>query len=182
MIVCVQGVVDSTSAQVVYCSVTVNLVLLRLFARTYWHAPGWRNILPSNVVTNTSPTTEHSAKKTEVVKWNFIHRFLIGKSERINTPVQLFSVQFQTPPMQMLKEEQQHIGNTTFHVTMVYMSTLTKHYNPVEGHVPVHMMYHGKHKDTEKQRCMFHFEGWDLLERGMENKSVIRGQLTVNHN
>lgn len=61
LLVCV--CVCVTSAQVVYCSVTLNLLLLRLFAKTYWHAPGWRNILPSNVVTNTSPTTEHSAER-----------------------------------------------------------------------------------------------------------------------
>jgi len=103
--VCVRVCSYATSAQVVYCSVMVNLLLLRLFASTYWHAPGWRNILPSNVVTNTSPATEHSAKKGQrEEKCVFLNlRSLCYLFGRGSSPVQLFSVQFHTPPMHTLK-------------------------------------------------------------------------------
>lgn len=37
------------------------------------------------------------------------------------------------------------------------MPTLTRHYILVEAHALVHMMYHDKHMDTEKQQYMFHF-------------------------
>lgn len=84
-------------------------------------------------------------------------------SESVISPVQLFSVQFHTPPAHTLKKEhtvgQQHIDKDTVPDAGDYMSALTKHYILVEANVLVHRRYHGKHMDTEKQRYMFHFAG-----------------------
>lgn len=81
-------------------------------------------------------------------------------SESINSPVQLFSVQFHTPPMHTLKKTP--YSRLTVHWQMLssdHMSTLTKRYILVEAHVLVHMMCHGTRMDTEKQQYMFHFVG-----------------------
>lgn len=58
------------------------------------------------------------------------------------------------------KKEQQ-ISSTVamLHTTSEHRSTLTKHCSPVEEYVLVHMMFHGKHTDTEKQQYMFHSVG-----------------------
>lgn len=44
-------------------------------------------------------------------------------------------------------------------LTREFTAALTKHCSPVEVHVLAHMMFHGKHMDTEKQQYMFHFAG-----------------------
>ncbi len=65
--------------------------------------------------------------------------------------------------MHTLKNNTQQVNSTLAKLQHTlnsdYMFTLTKHYILVEAHVLVHMMYHGKHMDTEKQRYTFHFVG-----------------------
>lgn len=135
-------------------------------------SPGCTDTLPDGERSDRqrSSQTHRPSPNTPLTTVKSFHQiqFCCSVHHRLILPVQLFSVQFHTPPTHTLKTHSRLAAH--WQILSLQWHTLTTHCILAEAHVLVNTMFRGIHTGTELQRCTFHCEEWGLRERKHETK------------
>ena len=134
--------------------------------------PGRTDTVPDGEKSDrqTLSQTHHPPPNTPLMKvkricgsYNQFYTLAASVSHQLFSPVQLFSVQFHTPPTHTLRT---YSGLAAHWKTLFLQGhSLTTHCILAEAHVLVDMMSHGTHMGNDLQQCTFHCEEWDLRGR-----------------